>query len=708
MNTPLPLPIQSALILNLLLILHTPPTQAVEQQRFTLDSYEDFAQGENTTTTLTATGTLTPAPTLTPLAEISAENLWAIVPDGDKHWIGTGSEGRLYLLTGKNTEATEKFQENFIHAIIRRQSGKINVATSPDGKIYELRGKDKPQVIFDPKAKYIWAMVCDKNDNLYIATGTDGIIYKLNPQNQSEIYYDSDETHIRTLAIDSQDRLFAGSANSGYLYHITAKDTAAVLAATGLQEVNSIVIADEHTLYFAAITSPQQSQQQNQPPSPPPPPSTQRNNSPSSSRPSSSLRSDNQRNKNAHLYSLDLRTLYPKKIWETEETIFTLALHNNILYIGTGPNGYLYTYAPATQAINRLTKFPAESITHILPTAAAPWIIGANNPTRLYHLNFNPSTSHIYTSQVFDAQIHSTWGQLRIHGSPTITTRTRSGNTPTPDKSWYPWTPTQNTSIQSPPARYIQFEATLPAGTQIDRIDLHYLNQNIAPQISQFTLFPPNVGFKPIPNPPQNPQPATTDQLFNYLSSTPSPPQSKPDTTRYQPEERRGLRTALWKASDPNGDNLHYTLHFRKTEETNSHLLTEKITDTLFSWDTSGWPDGRYLLTLTASDEPSNYKDKALSTTATSEPFYVDNTAPIIRINRIESDAIEFTVEEEASEIHTVTYSHNGSEFLHAPPIDGIIDSRRETFRVPREKDKPTFLRAEDYNGNSSSRLVEP
>lgn len=696
------------------LFLLAAPLHAVEQQRFTLDSYDDFAQGENTTTTLTANGTIIPAPTASSIADIPAENLWSIIPDDDKHWIGTGAEGRLYLLTGTTLEATEKFQENFIHAIVRRQSGKINVATSPDGKVYELRGKDKPQVIFEPKTKYIWAMVCDKDDNLYIATGTDGIIHRLNSQNQPEIYYDSDETHIRSLAIDHQGRLFAGSANSGFLYLITAKDTAVVLAATGLQEINTILPADEQTIYFAATASPPSTQQppQNSNTSSNSSTPTQRSTppnrtSPFSARPPQS-QSESSR-KNTHLYSLDLRTLYPEKIWESEDNIFTLALHGDSLYIGTGPNGYLYSYTPATKAIHRILKLAAESITHILPAPAGnPWLLGTNNPARLYHLNFTPSTSHTYTSKVFDATIHSTWGQLVLHGSSTISTRTRTGNTPTPDKSWHPWTPTKNGAIESPPARYIQFEAILPSNTTLECVRLHYLNQNIAPQINELTIFPPNVGFKAIPNPPQTPQPVTTDQLFSYLNSASTPSSTKPDTTRYQPEERRGLRTALWKSTDANGDSLQYTLHFRKAEESSQHLLAEKITETLYSWDTSGWPDGRYQLTLTATDEPSNYKEQALTTTATSEVFYVDNTAPVIRINRIEASAVEFTIEEEASEIYSVTFSYNGNEFLHAPPIDGIVDARRETFRVAREKDKPIFIRAEDLCGNIASRLIEP
>ncbi|MDW8349186.1 MAG: hypothetical protein RML49_02825 [Verrucomicrobiae bacterium] len=711
----------SSLLITAALLLHLTPTttHTTEQQRFTLQTYDDFAPGENPTTTLTADGTLLPAPLPTPLAEPTAENIWAILPEADKHWIGTGTDGRLYLLNGKNLEATEKFQENFIHSIVRRQSGKINLATSPDGKIYELRGKDKPAVIFDPKAKYIWSMVCDAQDNLYIATGTDGIIYKLNPQNQSEIYYDSDETHIRTLALDPQGRLLAGSANSGYLYLIPAKDTAVVLAATGLQEVNSIAVAPPDLIYFSANATPQQpstnqSPNQNQTPqnSFPTTPRPQffqtRPTNPSPTTPRPDRQSSQQ--KASHLYALHLPTLYPHKIWESDDTIFTLTHHQDTLYIGTGPAGYLYTYTPTTRSINRLLKLPSESITHILPLNPQSWLIATNNPPRLYTLDPNtPHTPHTYTSPILDAQIHSQWGHLKIHGSPTITARTRSGNTPTPDKSWHPWTPTQNGRITSPPARYIQFELTRPPHTSLHRIDLYYLNKNIPPQISQFHILPPNVAFNLIPNSPTSPQSVTPDQLLNYLTTPPSSSSTpKPETNRFQPEERRGLRTALWKASDPNGDKLRFTLHFQKADDPTPHLLAEKINETLFSWDTAGWPDGRYRLILTATDEPSNYKTNALTTTATSEIFYVDNTPPTIRVNRISPESIEFTIEEEASEITSVTTSTDGHEFLPAPPNDHIIDTPRETFTVTRDKGKPLFIRAEDACGNISSRFIEP
>ena len=62
---------------------------------------------------------------------------------------------------------------------IRRTA--LYAATSPDGKVYRITSAGKPEVFYDPKAKYIWAMAFDSKGNLFVATGDGGEIHRVTP-----------------------------------------------------------------------------------------------------------------------------------------------------------------------------------------------------------------------------------------------------------------------------------------------------------------------------------------------------------------------------------------------------------------------------------------------------------------------------------------------------------------------------------------------
>ena len=48
---------------------------------------------------------------------------------------------------------------------------RVYAATSPDGKVYRISAAGKPEVFYDPKTKYIWALAFDGQGDLLVATG---------------------------------------------------------------------------------------------------------------------------------------------------------------------------------------------------------------------------------------------------------------------------------------------------------------------------------------------------------------------------------------------------------------------------------------------------------------------------------------------------------------------------------------------------------
>jgi len=646
---------------------------AVHPRELLFDSYADFADGTARSVTLSDQGVLAPAPPLTPLAapaDGQAEQIWAVLPVGGDFLAATSPKGELLRISADGKiESAAKFPETHLYALAKNAHNEVFVGTSPDGKIYALGagGRKPPKVWFDPKAKYIWALAFDKEGNLYAATGTEGKIFKITGEGKGEVFYASDEVHIRSLQFDPAGNLLAGSAENGLLYRIAPDGAAVVLAASGREEVNRIILGPNGTTYFTATG-----------------PAAQANGEAKGSDAATALRaallSIAQNGAGAakpaapplgggaggpsvsQVWRLDA-SLDPQLLWSTSESILTLDPDpDGGVRVGTGGDGYLYRVDDRGHA-TRLLKLDGPSITATADGGSdGGFVLASSNPPQLYRLG-RPGERHepgIYESPVIDSKGFARWGSLRGEGDGSFHFETRSGNTPLPDKSWYPWTGLRDDHAQSPEARYFQFKIELATGT-VDRVLFAYLPKNTAPKVDEIYILAPGVGYVSAPPAAQAAQAKTSDQLLqaaeNGGDDHPAP------ATRYQPLQARGYRTAVWKAEDADDDDLLYDLYFRGENEKEWHLLSKDNSDTVFSWDSSGWPDGRYYLKVAASDGPDNLPAPGLSDELVSRLFVVDNTPPVIKVSSGKSRDVVFTVSDEASGIGSVSVSKDGNDY---------------------------------------------
>ena len=98
---------------------------------------------------------------------------------------------------------------------------RVYAATSPDGKIYRITGNGKPEVFYDPKAKYIWALAFDAAGNLFVATGDQGELHRVTPDGKGAVFFKTDETHIRSLAMDAKGNLILGTEPGGLVLRVS-------------------------------------------------------------------------------------------------------------------------------------------------------------------------------------------------------------------------------------------------------------------------------------------------------------------------------------------------------------------------------------------------------------------------------------------------------------------------------------------------------
>ena len=117
---------------------------------------------------------------------------------------------------------------------------RVYAATSPDGKVYRIAANGKPEVFYDPKAKYIWALVFDTAGNLFVATGDQGEIHRVTPDGKGTVFFKSDETHVRSLAIDAKGNLIVGTEPGGLVLRVSPAGEGFVLYQMPKREVTAV------------------------------------------------------------------------------------------------------------------------------------------------------------------------------------------------------------------------------------------------------------------------------------------------------------------------------------------------------------------------------------------------------------------------------------------------------------------------------------
>ena len=313
------------------------------------------------------------------------------------------------------------------------------------------------------------------------------------------------------------------------------------------------------------------------------------------------------------------------------------------------------------------------------------------------------------------------WGKIRANGDVPVGARlefsTRSGNTEKPEKTWSDWSGpaplTPEISISSPPARYLQYrasfqrEAKSPSATpQLRRVRYYYQNQNAAPVISRVKVYTDGFGVAKMPM-PQADMPVNLDQLLGGGAGSDSRTSGNPNQpaggagagspaanallamSRNLPLKMTkgpGLCTVVWAASDPNQDQLTYSVAIRAESETQWTTLADKTQDTFLSFDTTGYRNGFYFVKVTASDKLSNTPETARTAEETSEAFLIDNQPPTLTVKKqqVEKDHARIVVEavDSASVISSAGYSLDGKDEVPLRPDDLLFDSTNETFSV--------------------------
>ena len=758
-----------ALLIHLLLLICVTGSSlsGASTKVWELSEYKDFLAGKFENISLSQEGGLTIAPALTPLFSSDQPVIWdvAIAPGGTVY-LGTGHQGHVYKIdkAGKSNLFWSA-PEIEVFALAVASDGSLYAGTSPNGKVYRVDREGRGEAFFDPKQTYIWSIVippaADGKDagqpEIFVATGDQGKIYRVDSNGEGKLHADTKQRHVVSLALTPQGSLLAGTDPNGIIYRIEKSGKLFALYDSELPEVRALQVAPNGDIYAAAmgggvsqITQSVSSAQTSavssatttinvtaaadSPPGPggaKPQPSSSKQVTPQPvvtiSQPVISY---------AGMEKTALLRIKPDlaadKLWtSTEENILALSLAGPDLkpVFATDRGGRIYQLEGERTA-RLLAESDQEQVTHLAPGPEG-LIVAAAHSGRLSRLENSLATAGTYRTAVHDAKTISRWGRLSWNGAgldaAPVEFQTRSGNSARPDDSWSDWSEKITAesgraasgfiggTISSPPARYVQWRATLRnADGRLPRlraVRLAYLPQNSAPVIKSVTITGSTSPSESGTGSAAGSATAGADASAAYsitvsASGAESPQAAGGNSQTSVGGSGKKMMAVSWQAEDADGDKLIATVSFREDQESEWKVIKKDITSSNLSIESESLADGIYRFRVEVSDKTANPPDTARRAEKVSEPILVDHTPPIVSMQPIEGRTlVRFEASDASSTIQQAEYSVDAGQWIPVFADDGITDSSSERFTVELgdldEGEHLVTMRVRDRAGNA-------
>jgi hypothetical protein len=700
---------------------------AVNTKIWEQNSMEDFDRGMLRNLSLSSDGRLAAAPRLREVYDPSLAFLWAVERDSKGTiYIGGGSLGgeraKLFAITPQgNAQGRGKLLAELdgitVQAIAIDRQDRVYAATSPDGKVYRVDASGKAQIFYDPKAKYIWALAFAKNGDLYVATGDQGEIHRVTPAGVGSVFFRTEEAHARSMTVDAADNVIVGTEPSGLVMRISP---AGPLNAQGFvlyqapkREITAVAVGSDGSIYAAgsgnrATTPAAPPVAVGAPPQPAPtvapPPGAVQIVPPTPIPVPAPLVASQSVTGGSEIYRIQPDG-YPRRIWShAQDLVYALAFDaQGRLLAGTGNRGHLYRIENEHSYTRMLNVEPTQ-ITGLLHSPDGRVYAVTGNIGKLLAIGPDLEPSGSFESDVLDAGGFSYWGRVTTDSqTPGAVVETRSGNLARAQRNWSPWAPLNQGRVTSPPARFLQYRATVTGNPSLSELGIAYQMKNVAPVIEAIEATPPNYRL-----PPPAAAPAVSQSM--ELPAIGRKPSAFPEITRaVVATAAKGYVGARWMADDDNGDMLQFKVEIRGVNETAWKLLRDNVRERYLSWDSTTYPDGKYVLRVTATDAPANPPDQALTAQRESEPFLIDNTPPEINCCMVASSpslTVQFHAKDSLSTLGKAEYSLNGGDWVVVQPTTRLTDSPEHDYRIGLSNRPPgevtVAVRVEDAYGNQA------
>ena len=649
----------------------------------------DFTKGKMEKLSLSSTGELSLAPGVQKIPGLQANFVWDLVAAEDGTlYAGTGTPTGVFRIKDGKAELLHQPSDKQVTCVQPLPDGSVLAATAPRGTVYRIGKNGQVNILAEFKDPYVWDMTLDSRGNVLCATGPSGKLILLRPNGNTRTVFHSKEKNLTSVAVDKENNVYVGTSGEGYLYRITPEGKSSILFDPEESEIRCILPGPNGVLYIGTAQSKPAPGGSSGPPSGPPgqPPSQQ---------------APPQGRHPAHnsIYRVTPGEGATRLTRVPNALVITLAMDSQgRLLAGTGEEGRLIA-VDDNGGQTMVTQFEATEISAMTTDAKKNVYLGTSNGGGLWMMTSGLSKQGTFTSDVFNAKYLSNWGRAWWEGNTppetSVKLSVRTGNSSKPGPDWTDWSKpvakSEGAPLKVQPGQFAQL-----------RLQVETKSADVSP-----TLWELNVSYAQV-----NRRPQIADIKFSSGNSSSSQQQRRRPGSKSQEAEMQ----MMWKAADPNDDDLAFDLYYKGVDEKMWKELEKNITDKpQFKWDTDRVPDGHYLVKLVASDRRGRSREDSLSAEKVSHPLLVDNSSPtVVGLNATRqkdgSYLIKGTVEDSYSSIKKIEVSHNADEWKPVFASDGLLDSSVEEFSFTTDelsKGEHVFVfAAEDQKSNIGSEKI--
>jgi hypothetical protein len=650
--------------------------EAGQTRRFVADTPRALADATGRGVAIHADGALQSLPPLLTVAEFSEPlGLALAVGPGGSIVVGTGHPARIYSIRDGKRALLGEVEADQVTTLLVDPQGVVWAATAVPALLIRVGAAGTLETVATLAEGNLWDLAWF-HGGLVAAAGNPGRLMRLTPKGL-EVAAEVPDTHARCLAV-SGNTLFAGTSGKGLVVRWSGEGPVVVLADSTFTEIASLAVAADGALIAAALTGdptmgkPVAEDKAGEPSvtvtvgdGPPPTPSS---------------------DKGGPATSEILRVLPTGAVTSLHR--FSKQLAGSVTWspsgpvIGTGMEGELWALIDGTPA-----QLDAVDAAQVVALESAGDVVLTQGPVKLMRRSGAPRGT--FTSPALDAGQPAAWGEVAVRAQlppgAACTMRFRSGATAEPGEQWGGWsaaTPCAAARVAVPPARYLQWQLDLqgPATARVERVEIAYRQVNLPPTVKELTLHEPGEVF--LKGAPPADRVVEVDHpdlsgIFTTLDDDAAERQVSLGKKYY----RVGYRSLSWKAEDPNGDPLRFDVEIQPAGAGRWWPLRERLETTVLALDTQALADGVYRFRLTASDEPANPEAPERSARVSSF-LTVDNAPPRVTLERRGNEWF-VTVEDATSAIARVEWNRDADLWHALVPEDGLLDGRRETFRLP-------------------------
>ncbi len=512
-----------------------------------------------------------------------------------------GSKARLVELTvrggGKVTARTifQNADVQYIWSILPLSDGSVILATGPNGEVWKISPAGRARILMKTGMHNVTSLALGQDGSVLAGTDGPGLVIRINPKTgKSYVLMSADHAEISALAVDGDGDIFAATASphrakldGGVFTPVLHPNGRPVALGTGIQMPGKKGKPGKNAQAGAAAGKP------------PAEPTRIPGPFPSTDGDDSAPNAPAVKSNAVYQISSSGRV---RVLLKVSDMVLSMLYAKHHLILGLGGHGRLLSYDPFTQTETLLERLKQSDLLCLAKTRGNRLLIGTANQGQIYQLTARTQHSGTYVSKVLDAKLPATWGaahiDAKVPAGAAVDIQTRSGNVRDVKASarfWSRWSsliPANSyRKISSPPARFLQFRLVLKRG-----------GHGASPVIRSTRISYQQINVPPV------------------LSSVQTNYQSKPTHAVL----------VKWKANDPNGDTLQYTLQYQQKGIPVWIRIAKDISAHHYLWQLAGIPDGYYRVEVIASDAPDNTPSAARSVARESSRIMVDNTAPTI------------------------------------------------------------------------------